>query len=44
MIFDTQKQALDAARVAAHQHGAKLKAYRCLHCGLWHLATDYDGT
>jgi len=42
LSFDNSKQAQAAAVVAAHQHGAKLKPYLCRHCGLWHLASDYD--
>lgn len=40
--YATQKEADAAALVAKHQHGAKLKAYKCKHCGLWHLASDYS--
>jgi len=41
LAFDTQRQAKAAAVVAAHQHGTKLKPYRCRHCHLWHLASGY---
>jgi hypothetical protein len=41
MSFDTKKQAEDAARVAAHQRGSKLKAYRCRECQLWHMSSKY---
>jgi hypothetical protein len=41
MAFDTRKQAEAAATVALYQYGAKLKAYRCRYCGLWHLSSDY---
>ncbi|HET6924409.1 MAG TPA: hypothetical protein VFH39_01090 [Candidatus Saccharimonadales bacterium] len=41
LAFDTKKQADTAANVAAYQHGTKLKSYRCRHCKLWHLASDY---
>ena len=41
MVFETKKEAEDTARVAAFQHGSKLKAYRCKDCELWHLATSY---
>jgi hypothetical protein len=40
LAFDTKKQAEAAATVALYQHGTKLKAYVCRHCGLWHLASD----
>lgn len=39
LAFDTQKQARAAAVVAELQHGTKLTTYRCIHCGLWHLAS-----
>ncbi|HMS50433.1 MAG TPA: hypothetical protein PKA02_03300 [Candidatus Saccharibacteria bacterium] len=44
LAFDTQNQAKAVAATSAYQRGLtpKLKAYRCKHCGLWHLATDYD--
>lgn len=42
LVFDTQKQAQTAATVALYQHGSKLKPYRCQHCGLWHLTSDYS--
>ena len=41
MTFDDKKQAQNAAVVAAHQRGAKLKAYHCNHCDLWHLSSNY---
>jgi len=42
LSFDTQKQAATAATVAQHQHGTKLKVYRCRYCNLWHLASNYE--
>lgn len=39
MAFDEQTQAEAAAVVAYHQRGAKLKAYRCSDCSLWHLSS-----
>lgn len=42
LVFDTPKQAQAAATVAQYQHGAKLKAYLCRYCRLWHLASNYD--
>jgi hypothetical protein len=38
-VFDTQKEAASAGLAADWQHGATLKAYKCKHCSLWHLAT-----
>ncbi|HSX29583.1 MAG TPA: hypothetical protein VLE73_03425 [Candidatus Saccharimonadales bacterium] len=39
LAFDTKQQANAAATVAAYQHGTQLHAYKCHHCGLWHLAS-----
>lgn len=44
--YKSEEEAQAAAVVAAWQHGtdgtSKLKPYKCNHCGLYHLATDYD--
>jgi hypothetical protein len=42
MAFDTKKEAQAAATAADWQHGADLKVYKCKHCHLWHLASNYD--
>jgi hypothetical protein len=42
LAFDTRGQAEAAATVAQYQHRTQLKPYRCKHCGLWHLASDYS--
>lgn len=42
LVFDTRKQAQDTATAVAYQRGAKLKPYKCGHCALWHLASDYQ--
>ena len=39
LAFDTKEQAEATALAADWQHGASLKAYKCKHCQLWHLAT-----
>lgn len=39
LAFDTRTQAEAAATVARYQHGTELRAYRCRHCGLWHLSS-----
>jgi hypothetical protein len=39
LAFDTLRQANAAANVAEYQHGAKVKAYQCQYCGLWHLSS-----
>jgi hypothetical protein len=41
LVFDTRRQAEAAATVAQHQHGSRLRVYRCRYCGLWHLSSDY---
>ena len=41
MSFDNKKSAQNAAVVAAHQRGARLKAYMCQQCSLWHLSSNY---
>jgi len=41
MGFDSAGEAQNAAVVAAHQHGSKLKVYKCRKCDLWHLASNY---
>ncbi|MDQ3065120.1 MAG: hypothetical protein M3Q36_02515 [bacterium] len=40
--FDTFDQAQASATTIMFQRGIKLKAYRCKHCKLWHLTSDYD--
>lgn len=39
MAFDTKREAEAAGTAAEWQHGGALKAYKCRHCHLWHLAT-----
>lgn len=41
LAFDSRDEAEASAAVAEWQHGSALKAYKCSHCGLWHLASDY---
>lgn len=40
LVFDTKAQAQASAVALAWQRGSKLKAYRCTHCGLWHLSSN----
>lgn len=40
LAFDSQKKALDQARVIKWQRGNKLKAYKCQYCELWHLSSN----
>jgi len=42
MGFNSRKEAQNTAVVAEHQHGSKLKVYKCNKCELWHLSTKYD--
>ena len=39
MAFDSKAQAETSAIVAEHQHGSKLKVYKCRECELWHLSS-----
>lgn len=39
MSFDTRLEADAAGTAAEWQYGGALKAYKCRHCHLWHLAT-----
>lgn len=39
MTFDSKEEAENTALAADWQHGTKLRAYHCRHCGLWHLAS-----
>jgi hypothetical protein len=41
LVFDNKTQAQAAATTLAFQKGVKLKVYKCRHCSLWHLASDY---
>lgn len=42
VVFNKQADANAAALLAEHQHGIKLKSYKCKHCNLWHLASKYE--
>lgn len=42
LAFNTKREAQASAVVAMHQHGTKLKTYKCRYCDLWHLASDYE--
>ena len=41
LAFDTKTAAQATATTAAYQRGAKVKPYKCTHCQLWHLASNY---
>jgi hypothetical protein len=41
LAFNTKEEAEATGTVARYRYGSKLKAYRCKHCQLWHLASDY---
>ena len=40
LAFDSKQAAEATAVVADWQHGAKLKAYLCRYCRLWHLSSN----
>ncbi|MEK7096248.1 MAG: hypothetical protein AAB896_03100 [Patescibacteria group bacterium] len=40
LAFDSEKEALDQARVIKWHRNTKLKAYKCHHCQLWHLSSN----
>ncbi len=40
--FDSKVEA-DAMSVSLrHRYDTKYRSYKCRHCGLWHLATNFD--
>jgi hypothetical protein len=39
MVFETKKEAEGVALAVDWQRGTPLKAYKCQHCGLWHLSS-----
>ncbi|MGB4800861.1 MAG: hypothetical protein WBP03_05095 [Candidatus Saccharimonadales bacterium] len=39
IAFDSKKQAEATATTSAYWYGTRPHAYRCSHCGLWHLST-----
>lgn len=41
LAFETPEVARATATVSKHWYGSKLKVYKCKHCGLYHLSTDY---
>lgn len=41
VAFDTKAEAGAAGLAADWQHGATLRPYKCKHCQLWHLTSDY---
>ncbi|HSX30495.1 MAG TPA: hypothetical protein VLE99_01100 [Candidatus Saccharimonadales bacterium] len=42
LAFETVKAARATATVSEHRYGGKLKVYKCRHCHLYHLASDYE--
>lgn len=43
LAFDTPDAAEATAVVSEWRYGSKLKVYKCQHCHLYHLSTDYNG-
>lgn len=41
--FDTAEAARATATVSEYRYGSQLKVYRCRHCQLFHLSSNYDG-
>ena len=42
LAFETVKAARATATVSEHRYGGKFKVYRCRHCGLYHLSSNYE--
>lgn len=45
LTWQTRELAIAAAAYSAYQYGDgsdRPSPYRCKHCGLWHLARNYD--
>ena len=42
LAFDTPEAARATATVSEHRYGGKLKVYRCRHCELYHLSSNFD--
>lgn len=42
LAFATREQAESIAAVNAYRYGGKLRAYKCRHCGLWHLSSRVE--
>lgn len=40
LAFDSEKEALDQARVIKWRRDTKLRAYKCRYCQLWHLSSS----
>ncbi len=40
LAFDSEKEALDQARVIKWRRDTNLKAYKCRYCDLWHLSSN----
>lgn len=42
LAFDSKKDAQATATTAQYQMGADVRPYKCRHCQLWHLASNYE--
>lgn len=42
LAFDTPEAARATATVSEHRYGGKLKVYKCRHCHLYHLSSNFD--
>lgn len=43
-IFDSERVAINEARVMEVVHHTPMKVYACHFCGRWHLTTDHERT
>ena len=42
IAFDTPEAAQATSTVSEWRYGGKLKVYKCRHCHLYHLASEYE--
>jgi len=42
MAFETPEAARATGTVSEWRYGGKLKVYRCKHCRLYHLSSNYE--
>jgi len=40
LAFDSEKQATATATTSEYWYGTRPHAYKCRHCGLWHLSSS----
>jgi len=42
LAFDTPAAARATATISEWRYGGKLKVYKCRHCHLYHLSSNYE--